>query len=483
MASLGVAGLLSACGPSTPSDTDGDTDPSGSTGPSSATTPQPTTVSPSTTLPPDETTASTIDPPGDTTDGTTSTEEGTTEQPPACETDCPDQPLDVLFVVDNSFGMGVPQRRLAAAVEGLMTQLEALQAASGTTLDLHLMVTTSDFGNPLCTPFEPAGYDPARGAPISTACTNRLQDFTDLTGTVTFTEACTDVCPAGVAPTDPFVRVAGADSNVPGGEVVAALQCLLPQGMVGCGYEAPLENMLQAINQDAAWNQGPTPFLRNDADLAIVLLTDESDCSVQDYTVMEDPAYQNVNPNTGAPSPSSALCWNAGVTCDGPDGMGVYSNCAPVVDGPLQNVSRYTSYLQDYLVDTQGKEVMMLALVGVPQVVDHAVDPPYEPTAGGIDDLVIRDWIGFPYPVGDLIPDEVAMGVTAADKTFQLGIGPGCTSSDMDGNFTQAQPPLRIQAVCEALDAQGSPHCCIESICGDYDGAMTCLRGMIEAAL
>lgn len=485
--SLGVALLILGCGPRDPiADTD-DTETGGTSSSSSVNTSFTTAVP---TTGPDETTTSVPN----TDDGVstststsaTDTEVGvTTELPPGCDTDCPDHALDVVFVVDNSRTMGPAQLRLASTVDLLMAQLQAVEAAQGITLDLQLMVTTTDFGNPLCTPFEPAGYDPARGAPISSACTDRLQDFTDLTGTLTFTEACTDVCPAGVAPTDPFVHVVGAQSNVPGGDVVQALQCLLPQGLVGCGYEQPLENMLQALNPSAPWNQGAVPFVRDGADLAIVLLTDESDCSVQDYSVMNDPGYQNTNPNTGAPAPSSAICWNAGVTCDGPDGMGVYSNCAPVAVGPLQEISRYTDYLVQELVGNQGKEVMMLTLVGVPPVTEHSTRAPYEPTAGGIDDLVVRDWVNGEWPVGDITPDEWALGIDAADKTYQLGIGPSCTGYDgVNDHFYQGQPPIRIQAVCDALDGQGGPHCCIESICDeDYAGAMTCLAGMVSTAL
>ena len=39
-----------------------------------------------------------------------------------------------------------------------------------------------------------------------------------------FPQACLDVCPVAVAPTDPFVHVAGMDTNVPGDAVTEALQ-------------------------------------------------------------------------------------------------------------------------------------------------------------------------------------------------------------------------------------------------------------------
>jgi len=402
---------------------------------------------------------------------------------PGCGPDCPEHPLDVIFVVDNTPTMGLGQLRLASAVEGLMDQLAVLEAQRGVQLDLHVMVTTTDFGNPLCTPFAPMGYEPAQGAPISTACTDRLADFTGLGGAPVYTEACTEVCPLGVAPTDPFVAVQGAEDNVPGGSARQALQCLVPQGLNGCGYEAPLESMLQALNPFAEWNTAPNPFLRDGADLVVVLLTDEMDCSILDYSIMEDPSLMNSNPGTGLPAPSSAICWNAGVSCDGPDELGAYENCEPLVGEGLQPTTRYIDYLLDELARSQGKEVAMLALTGIPSVTMHAGRPPYEPVAGGVDQLVFREWVDGPFPAGDIIPDEWAAGVRAGDKTFELGIGPGCTGFDAAG-YVQGQPPSRIREVCESLDGQGGTHCCMESICdGNYGGAMTCMRGLVETML
>jgi hypothetical protein len=45
-------------------------------------------------------------------------------------------------------------------------------------------------------------------------------------------------------------------------------------------------------------------------------------------------------------------------------------------------------------------------------------------------DLVYREWKDGPYPMGDLLPDDLANGETAATKEFEFGIGPGCTGED-----------------------------------------------------
>jgi hypothetical protein len=482
-----------ACGPVVavePDDTSssGDTEPGPTSGPSPTTGPAPTTTSgpDTTTGDPDGGTVGVLDLP-----------------PPACDPasmDCTPR-IDLLLVIDNSGTMGEEQQRLARALPQVVEDLEQLTDGSGVPLspDVNVMVTTTDFGNPLCTPFEPPGYDRARGAPVSTSCTSRLDDFTSITGAESIPEACQDGCPVPVEPSGQLIHFDALGDNIPDDVAPAdvdgdgdldspaaqALACIGPQGINGCGYESPLEDMLQAINPDAAWNLGDTPFLRPQATLAIVIVTDEADCSIYDYSIMEDPAVQNTNPDTGQPSASSAICWNAGVECTGPDAMGVYADCTARDDAGLQPVARYTSYLVDELRGNQGKEVVMIGLMGVPSVTAHNPEPPYQPIAGGEFDLVYRNWVPGPYPAGDILPADVAQGETAADKQFDFGIGPGCTGTvGPDGRGTQALPPVRMREVCHALDyvddeGQEQVRCCIESICDDdYDGITRCLAGL-----
>ena len=112
---------------------------------------------------------------------------------------------------------------------------------------------------------------------------------------IVITEACTENCPSDIAPGDHFINFGALGSNVPDDDVGAALSCIGPQGIDGCGYEAPLETMLQAINEGACWNnpdqesceknpewaETPRGFLRDEAILVISIITDEMDCSVQ----------------------------------------------------------------------------------------------------------------------------------------------------------------------------------------------------------
>ena len=474
-----------------------DTDPTG-TGTSTTTGPVPTTTL-------DTTSTDGVDE-----TGTTGADESSTGDDGECGPGNPCAVVDLLFVIDNSGTMGEEQLNLARNFELLADELDDLGVdADGTDRgeDVHIMVTTTDMGHPLCTAFQPPGYEPRLGAPVYTGCNSRIERFTGLDpfDPVVIPEACTESCPVDVAPDGHFIHTTSTGSNVPDDDVGTALACIGPQGIDGCGFEAPLEAMLQAINTSACWNspeqeacdQDPewadvtAGFMREEATLAIVLVTDELDCSVlapSGYTYFTDPAndvYWNVNPETGVPQATSAVCFNAGVTCTDVEGDGLYESCESSDTGALHPTARYIDYL-GYLRST-GKEVIMMNLLGVPEVTMHDPDPPYEPTGGGVHDLLYRSWVDFPYPNGDILPDEWASGITAANKIFELGaLGPGCTGTDLMGNFTgQALPPVRIREVCESLngtDDEGEPivRCCIESICDtDFSPAIRCLTGSI----
>jgi hypothetical protein len=431
--------------------------------------------------------------------------------------------LDLLFVIDNSGTMGEEQLNLARNFPLLIQRLQDLEDGDGHRVgaDVNIMVTTTDLGlNPACYgPWVHDDYVAARGAPISTPCTERLQRFASNGAPLVSVEsACTTVCNplAPAAPSDQFLHFDRAGDNVVDGDPAAALACIGPQGIDGCGYEATLEAMLQALNPSACWNDPAhcddpawawieKPFLRDNSVLAIAIITDEADCSVRDFNIMTDEDFMQVEPISMLPAASSAICWNAGVMCSDLDpGTGVYGSCVSSnkdrdanagvsdEDAVLQPLSRYLELIDMLRAD---HEVIMLGVLGVPEVNQHAPVPPYQPTMGGVEALEYRDWRDGQYPDGDILPAEWAAGITAARKQFEFGIGPGCTSYNpaSDTSRGQAIPPVRIRSVCESLNRADDPdtaddetriRCCIESICGvDFSPAINCLTGLIESAI
>jgi hypothetical protein len=407
--------------------------------------------------------------------------------------------VDILLVIDNSGSMGEEQQNLAAQFTKLVDRLRTLEDAQGQLVgaDVNIMVTTTDVTHPLCTPFNKIGYEPANGAPVATPCTDRLARFDSNDLITKVPEACTANCTPGAAaaPTDLFIHFDPTTHNIVGGDGIGdpaadALACVAPQGIDGCGMEAPLEAMLRALDPGATWNKGDRPFLRPGGVLGIVIMTDETDCSVEQFEYfdpkhVDDPEFNKYWTDLpGMPGvkkdPTSAVCWNASMTCTPPDADGVHASCLAEDKEPLFARARYTDQLHD-VFEAAGKPVFMLLLTGVPSVTAHDPEPPHGPVAGGLAALVHRLW-----RESDILPGEPK---DAATKQYEFGIGPGCSNAATG----QALPPGRIRDVCESLNLVDDPEvagdqaelrCCVESICDDdFGGAADCLADMLAQRL
>lgn len=403
--------------------------------------------------------------------------------PTGCDEDTPCL-LDVLVVIDNSSSMAPTQAALVRGLVGLVGQLE-VQEDLELPLDVQMMFTTTDVGNPYCEGYNDNGYESAMGAPTIDGCNRRITDFTGLGSSPEQVEGlCTDFCPADVVPSDPFVAFAADGSNnvgagvagetdidddgVPDSAVKRAVGCLAPQGINGCGFEAPLEAMLRALDPDATWNSGDRPFLREHGRLVIVIATDEADCSATDFEWLTDPQYWEEGPG------SSAACWDAGITCEGPNREGVYTACVPTA-APLAHVSRYSEHLA-WIAEAYGTEVEMIAITGVPSVTARNDEAPFEPVAGGVDALIVHDWRDALVPDGDMLPGD---DQDADDLQGMFGIGPGCAVAQ-PGHVARAIPNHRVNEVCRRLDDQANVDCCIESAC-DETAALDCVIGWTRA--
>ncbi|HVH97667.1 MAG TPA: hypothetical protein VM869_03115 [Enhygromyxa sp.] len=367
--------------------------------------------------------------------------------------------LDILVVIDNSGSMGEEQRQLIDAFPLLMDGLDIAG------VDWRLAFTTTDSGSMWC---HPQGTTPEHGRFVFSSCQTRLGDF-DFSGIVNVADlACNDVCdvsPEQLAalPTttalDPIPeprpwlqREAGQLNLEPGVDVGDAIRCLLPQGINGCGFEQQLESTRRALARTTNPNAPEAGFMRDDASLLVLLVTDEVDCSVQPQ--FEEAAFGAdgdrvfwENPN--ASFPTSAVCWNAGVDCVGdPSGYDdcvaadkdLMGNPAAPVDAVLFSVSRYQNILtmieQSKRSLDDGLDVAVLSIHGV-----------------GLDGTITY------------------ADVDATNPAFQenFGIGPGCTAVlDPFGEPATAVPPVRIREVAEQLSSDP-----LSSICAaSYDEFM-----------
>ena len=169
----------------------------------------------------------------------------------------PTRDVDILFMIDNSSSTTVMQSNLTANFPTFMT---ALRNLPGGLPNLHLAIINSDMG---------AGDGSIAGCD-STGGNQGIFQYTPR-GTCTTSP---------LMPNQTFITdIAGAKNYT--GTLEDAFTCLAMQGEFGCGFEQPLAAVMRALGADGK----PAPaenatFLRPNALLFIVIVTNEDDCSV-----------------------------------------------------------------------------------------------------------------------------------------------------------------------------------------------------------
>jgi hypothetical protein len=211
--------------------------------------------------------------------------------------------VDLLFMIDNSPSMAPKQTELQNRFPQLIKQLQTF-AAQGNPASYHIGVVTSDLGaaaftlnNGQCHP----GGDGAKlqNAPVSPpptgtppACTNGFS----LSGGVRYID---------------YNQLDGTNNIVGVPDVPTAFSCISSVGEGGCGFEHQLESPYRALHDMIPENNG---FLRPDAILAVVYVTDEDDCSAPPNSDLFDPSTNGVNMYGVL---HSFRCTQFGVQCNG----------------------------------------------------------------------------------------------------------------------------------------------------------------------
>ncbi len=232
--------------------------------------------------------------------------------------------IDILFVLDNSPSNSSHQRAIMSQADTLVAQLEDVM---GFVPDLHIGVTTTDIG---------VGGQPVGG------CTTNGED-----GVLQNAPRILGCSP----PRGRFIRdvenAAGERERNYDGELRDVLSCIADLPLDGCGFEQPLEAMRRALDGSRAENDG---FLRPGALLAVVVITDEDDCSARDTGLFA--------PRSGPDDPLGALssfrCWEHGVVCepDTPRTAGEYFGCESREDSSyLFAVAEYRDFLRSLKPD------------------------------------------------------------------------------------------------------------------------------------
>jgi hypothetical protein len=372
--------------------------------------------------------------------------------------------LDLLFVVDNTNSMAAEQQSLQAAlpqfIQALTTGVSrsTWQPAFPPVRDLHIGVVSTDMGT--------AGFD-FSSCRADGGDDGRLQSL-----------------PHGpdCAASYPAFLSYGMDTPAERSRLARDFACIAALGTGGCGFEQPLEAAFKALwpstFRDAVGNtvepnpytflsstpegtkgRGDVPsaqggnlgFLRNDADdpslIAVVVVTDEDDCSVRDSEVLK-PANQLLPESPYRMQDSNLRC---------------FLNKDKLHDV----VTRYAKGLHWLRLDDP-RRVVFAAITGIPTTLVDA-----QARAGlNFEDAAMRDQF-YDHILNDPLMQEVV------DPTTNPGTGtgnltPSCSRSDATGQLSTAYPPRRIVQLARSFGEQGI----VQSICQDDFGPA--IDGVVE---
>jgi hypothetical protein len=368
--------------------------------------------------------------------------------------------LDVLFMVDNSSSMNVMQQKLTSQIPGFITALESLPLGLP---NIHIAVVSSDLGAPgdstpsiMCTPAGDQGLFEAQPR-----------------GTCTSTS---------LASGETFISNVGGVANYTG-NLADVLSCIAPLGDAGCGFEHQLASVARALGADGS----PAPeqnsgFLRPGADLAIIFLTNEDDCSAPSNTMLYslNGYQQNIADPLGPIA--NYRCNSFGHLCVDPTAGG--STCllepplkSPVdatvtASGPTLNLTDCESNDRDgFLTPVSSFVKGIRALKADPdrQIVVGAITAPatpytiaWVPESGGQNTSPGELWPQVEHSCGPLGGDEVnPAGQSATDGSF-------------------GDPSVRITQLVGAFGSNGVT----SSICdADYGNAFSAIVSRIGAQL
>jgi hypothetical protein len=331
--------------------------------------------------------------------------------------------VDLLFVIDNSDSMNPHQANLRANFSKLMEALRS-DKLGGKIPSVRIGIVSTDVG---------VGV----GGLGSIGCTKDGDD-----GRLVRQNKQT-LCP--MLPKDGWISY-DLDSNTtnlqgcsgdPMTCVMQAFTCLANLGTGGCGFEQPLEAARRALDPKQGRNPG---FLRAEALLAVVFITDEDDCSTRTPTLLSAPSGGHLGPQ------KSFRCFNYGFDCQqkGSDGvskdnqaLGLRAACKEN-DKYLRSTKQYIEFFKG--IKSAPDRVIMASIAG--------------PTT--------------------------AVEVTT-DKDGHAYLGPACLIdkvSPSTGRLAGGAPALRISAVVEAFGGQQT------EICRDNFGpALAALGDKIVASL
>jgi hypothetical protein len=356
--------------------------------------------------------------------------------------------LDILFMVDNSQSMASLQTKLITQFPVFMNVLKALPSGdgSGTGLpDIHVGVISSDTG--------PGKYDLSDRHCAFGGDQGRFQTLPRL--------------PCATSPLLANQNFLSASMNQQvknyNGDITDAFSCIAALGDQGCGFEGQLKSVRWALDPLGPASDTNGMFLRAEAFLAVILITNEDDCSVPDDSDLVDPTSQGIS-NYG-PLVSyrcnefGHLC-NINGTLQPPPRTGVINNIpgcvsneppatpAGTAPGKLVHVADEVAFLKGLKQDPN--QIFVAAITG--QVTPYSIGPdPTSPTGdqsvlhsctqatAGMPEYAdpavrIQQWVeafGNHGLVQTICAPNFSQSLTAIAKELSTLLGPQCIGNNL----------------------------------------------------
>ena len=253
--------------------------------------------------------------------------------------------LDLLLVVDDSPSMIEKQTAFRAALPALIEQLATLE---GGVPNLHVAVASSDLGtSALDGQTGPSIGQAGNGGCVGTGKAGAFQ-----LGSATLLNE-----------DDRFLVQGRNGAKNFEGHLATLIGQMSTLGASGCGFEQPL-----AATHAALSNPGNANFLRPGANLAVIVLSDEDDCSAA-HPSLFGPDSPDLGPV------QSFRCFRFGVECDqATDSVGTKTNCRPASS---QHVAAPDPFADALLTTKQdARRVMFGGIVGTPGPVEVVMRAP-----------------------------------------------------------------------------------------------------------
>ncbi|MEP6652487.1 MAG: hypothetical protein ABJA82_03960 [Myxococcales bacterium] len=347
--------------------------------------------------------------------------------------------LDLLFMIDDSQSMAPLQKKMRDRLPDFMDVLKTLP---GGLPNVHVAVVSSSLGAGVYSNVPGCESDPNGNT------------SGNMNGAFQHSAACTQLNPGEKFLIDIANPAGGRIQNFTGSDITPVFSCIADLGQKGCGFEHQFAATQLALERSLTAGDENAGFLRDSAYLAVVMLTNEDDCSVPVDSKLFDPAQLKIADPLGGLQ--SYRCNEFGHLCGGPPPSSpphlpppanapvTLNNCHSAEDGKLVTVAGFTKFLKD-LKPSNPDQVLVAAIAG--------------PVT--------------PYVVEGLVVE------TGAGMEAQPAIRHSCTSGTAGAEY--ADPAVRVK---EWLDGFPKDNQVFQSICAaDFKPAMTAIAKAIGAKL